>query len=345
MILILIIGFLTSFFVCYNIIYLHRREIIIHKEIKAIQNVHEKPTPRIGGISIYLGLIVSSVLALFYGYKDLFMFVFVSMPAFLGGIIEDFTKSVSPHKRLALITLSGILAFLMGIKITKSGIFLLDILFHINIISFIVTIIALDGITNAMNIIDGFNGLASGVSIMIIGVFSFVAFQLGDLDILFLGLMYISVLLGFFLWNFPKGEIFLGDGGAYLTGFFVGFMGIALVNKHSSISPFFPLSACIYPIYEIGFSIYRRKIREVSPYLADSMHFHTLIYKILTRKLGLKTKLERNNATSIILWMINFIIVVSSFIFKDKTYMLIGICIVFGIFYNIVYFWLLKLKL
>ena len=66
-------------------------------------------------------------------------------------------------------------------------------------------------------------------------------------------------MLGFFVWNFPAGLIFLGDGGAYFLGFYLAELAILLLHRNPEVSPMFPLLLCIYPVFETLFSIYRRK--------------------------------------------------------------------------------------
>ena len=67
-------------------------------------------------------------------------------------------------------------------------------------------------------------------------------------------------MLGFFVWNFPAGLIFLGDGGAYFLGFYVAELAILLLHRNPAVSPMFPLLLCIYPVFETLFSIYRRTL-------------------------------------------------------------------------------------
>jgi len=91
--------------------------------------------------------------------------------------------------------------------------------------------------------------------------------------------------LGFFVWNFPKGRIFLGDGGAYFSGFVMAFISIILVNRNEAISPWFPVIIFAYPIVDTLFSMYRRKfISRKSSLMADNLHLHTLIFKRVSRK-------------------------------------------------------------
>jgi UDP-N-acetylmuramyl pentapeptide phosphotransferase/UDP-N-acetylglucosamine-1-phosphate transferase len=94
-----------------------------------------------------------------------------------------------------------------------------------------------------------------------------------------LGALCIGATLGFLVFNYPLGKLFLGDGGAYFLGFWVAEMAVLLV-RHPEINAWKVLGICGYPVIEVMFSIYRRKfIKKVSPGAADALHLHTLIYR------------------------------------------------------------------
>jgi UDP-N-acetylmuramyl pentapeptide phosphotransferase/UDP-N-acetylglucosamine-1-phosphate transferase len=157
------------------------------------------------------------------------------------------------------------------------------------------TIFAVVGVTNAINIIDGFNGLAGGVSIIILSAFVIVSYIQGDQLILNISLFLIFAILGFLVCNFPRGKIFLGDGGAYFIGFMLAIISVLLVSRNSEVSPWFPLVVLAYPIFEVLFSIYRRKlIKGNSAFVPDGFHFHTLIFKRISRN---------NSKTSVHIWI------------------------------------------
>jgi UDP-N-acetylmuramyl pentapeptide phosphotransferase/UDP-N-acetylglucosamine-1-phosphate transferase len=103
---------------------------------------------------------------------------------------------------------------------------------------------------------------------------------LGDSFLLISELAMIGALVGFLVWNYPGGKIFLGDGGAYLLGFWLGEMSVLLVVRHPEISPWFPMLVLVYPIFETLYSMYRRKIvGGLPPGQPDSMHLHQMIYR------------------------------------------------------------------
>jgi UDP-N-acetylmuramyl pentapeptide phosphotransferase/UDP-N-acetylglucosamine-1-phosphate transferase len=96
--------------------------------------------------------------------------------------------------------------------------------------------------------------------------------------------------LGFFVWNFPAGLIFLGDGGAYLLGFYVAELGVLLVQRNPDCRRCVQLLMCIYPIFETRFSIYRKKyLRGISPGVPDGVHLHSSCTALMRWSLGART--------------------------------------------------------
>jgi UDP-N-acetylmuramyl pentapeptide phosphotransferase/UDP-N-acetylglucosamine-1-phosphate transferase len=94
----------------------------------------------------------------------------------------------------------------------------------------------------------------------------------------------IGAVLGFFVWNFPAGLIFLGDGGAYFLGFHAAEVALLLLVRKPQVSLLFPLLVCIYPVTETLFSVYRRRVlRSLPPSMPDGIHLHSLIYRRVTR--------------------------------------------------------------
>jgi len=315
------------------------------------QTFHYKPTPRIGGLAIFIGISVSLLAAYlrpeYFSSNYLYLILF-SLPVFLVGFIDDLTGKLDPKVRMFFICLSASLVyFFLNIKIVRVDLPVADKLLQITAISFFFTVFALTGISNAINIIDGFNGLASMVSMMILMGIAYVAYKLGDYEITNLCVVSTFALLGFFLLNYPYGLIFLGDGGAYFTGFIIGMMSVLIVYKHPQVSPWFALTINIYPVYETIFSIYRRKfLKKRSIMEPDAFHLHTIFYNIFIKKFfPLNDKELRNPLASVFLWVINSFGVIPALLFWNNTTALMICCSIFVVFYTIIYWNILKLKI
>ena len=255
-----------------------------HTEDKP-QRMHQHEVSRLGGLGIMVGLAVYAVLSTVPGdvmqQSEPFpvWVVFVGLPVFLLGILEDCTGAVSPRYRLGAAMLSAWAAsyFLSAsLPIPNEGLF-----FQICLVLF--TGFCVAGVVNAFNIIDGLNGLASGTAIVALGMMGWVAHQMGDPLLVQLALGTGAAVLGFLLVNYPHGRLFLGDGGAYLLGFLIAELAVMLVVRHPNISWFFPLACVIYPVTETLFSMYRRKVKKADAQKPDALHLHSLIHKRLNR--------------------------------------------------------------
>ena len=185
------------------------------------------------------------------------------------------------------------------------------------------------GVSNAINIIDGFNGLASGVCLLVLCAIAYVAYDVGDREILYCTLALIGAVGGFFICNFPFGYIFLGDGGAYFLGFIIGILLVILTQNNESVSAFFGLSVMIYPIWEVLFSIWRKRIkRKMSATQPDKVHFHMLVFKRVTRS---------NAYASCLILALNIPFVALSVYYYHHTVILLVLCAAFALCYTYFY--------
>jgi len=247
---------------------------------KKPQNFHDKPTPRAGGIGILSGILL--LLTIPFGLK----FLPSILLAFISGIFEDFHNSLSPKLRLFL----QLLAAISAVILTNSVVTYLGLNISIPYwLGVVFSVFAIVGMMNAVNIIDGFNGLASGTILLILTSFAFITSHHNTDDILSIIFITLGATIGFFILNFPKGKIFLGDGGAYLLGFIVSIIGIYLASTYEDISPWYIIAIFIYPVWEVLFSIGRRILLGQSALQADANHLHTLIYKHITKNNPLTT--------------------------------------------------------
>lgn len=289
--LVLAATFLASFGVCAFFVSSRVwQEWLIREPNKALpQRVHSRPTLRIGGLAVVSGLLAAYVfLSLnFEGLGSgaslstwLGAFLVASLPSLFAGLVEDITHRVSVAARLGATFLSaGILIASTEVMLPGLGLPLLDAAFAVPFIAGMATIFCIAGVANAFNVADGFNGIASGTAILSLATIGWMAWGASDPALaLFCGVGILSV-LGFFVFNFPFGKIFLGDGGAYLIGLFVAFAAVLLPLRHTDISPWASLLACAYPVLDTLFSILRRRHQARHPGLPDRLHFHSLIYR------------------------------------------------------------------
>ena len=322
-------------------------------DVSAPQTVHTGSVPRIGGLGIVLGLTLA--LAIWWsiggdGAPLGLALVACSAPAFLSGLAEDFTQTQSPRRRLFFVAVSaGLTVWALDAVIARTDIPGLDWLVSFALPAVALTIFTVSGVANAINIIDGFNGLASMCVVMMLSATAYVAFQAQDPAIGLCALAGIGAVLGFFIWNFPAGLIFLGDGGAYFLGFYVAELSILLLRRNDEVSPLFPLLMCIYPIFETVFSMYRRKFVRGRPVgMPDGVHLHSLVYRRLmrwaVRNTSAKVLTRRNSATAPYLWLLCMFSVAPAVVFWDNSLALAIFIVLFAAIYVFVYTRIVRFK-
>lgn len=307
------------------------------------QKFHVGLTPRIGGVPILFGLCVGASIAVARGLLPLQWLVcllLAASPIFLLGIAEDLSNRVSPVWRLLASFLSaGLASWLLGAMLPRLGIIGLDSLFaDYPLVALVFTIVAVGGMCHSLNIIDGYNGLASGVSSMILLALGYVAFKVGDLSVLLVCLASAGAVLGFMVWNYPRGLIFAGDGGAYLMGFLIAELSVLLVVRNPAVSPWFPFTLVIYPVWETFFTMYRRRVvRGQSAGLPDALHLHQMVFSRLVRwmvgRREARFLLRRNSMTTPYLWSMGLLTVVPAVLAWDVPLILQVCCFVFVLFY------------
>jgi UDP-N-acetylmuramyl pentapeptide phosphotransferase/UDP-N-acetylglucosamine-1-phosphate transferase len=269
-----------------------------------VQKFHTHPTPRVGGIAIALGAIVGYLLAPATLQGLLGPLLLAGIPAFAFGLLEDVTKRVSVRTRLMATMFCGVLGWaITGFAITRANMPGLDWMLGFTVVSVAFTAFAVGGVANAINIIDGFNGLAAGSVIIMLGGFAAICFTVGDVDLVYVCIFFFFSMLGFLLINWPFGKLFLGDGGAYFVGFALAWIAVLILARHPEVSAWAPLMVCGYPILEVLFSILRRRRRGLSPGNPDRLHLHSIVKKRVVRQLFPKANnLLRNSLTGALMW-------------------------------------------
>jgi UDP-N-acetylmuramyl pentapeptide phosphotransferase/UDP-N-acetylglucosamine-1-phosphate transferase len=316
----------------------------LDSDLIGVQKVHATAVPRIGGVAIFFGVVVSATAAAWrvpsIGRGMLLLLVCASV-ALLGGIVEDFTKRVSPLRRLIFTLAAAAMGyFLLGARIERIDWLAADWSLHNVWLALPLTLLAVAGIANAVNIIDGFNGLASVVTMCMLFSLGYVALQVNDVFILVASLLVAGATAGFLVWNYPAGLIFLGDGGAYFLGFMLGELSVLLVMRNPQVSTWYAALLLIYPVFETLFSIYRRFfLRGKSPGMPDGIHLHSLIFRrIVLWAVGRdgRALTRRNALTSPYLWLLSLLAVIPATVFWRRTGLLMSFCALFVL----VYIWL-----
>ena len=302
----------------------------------ARQSSHRLPTPRIGGLIIIVGYFVG---VCFLQKSDAISIATLlglsALPVFLGGLGEDTGFNISTRLRLILSFVSALIAgVLFNSWIPSLGISALAFLTDYVILAVLLTVIISAGISHAFNLIDGLNGLAMGVALIVdIGLGS-LAYLVGDIEIASICSILAASLVGILIFNFPLGKIFLGDGGAYSVGHILVWIAILLLNRNSEIAPFAILLMFFWPIADMLFSIYRR-YRSGRPIdQPDRLHFHQMVMRALELTFLNKKNRTLTNplATLVILPLAAAPVALSYFVRSHNTQALIACVVCTGLF-------------
>lgn len=267
------------------------------------------------------------------------------------GLVEDITHRLRARLRMIGSALAAALAvFVFGLAVPRLGFPAVDALWQsVPVLGMALALLAICGLPHAFNLIDGYNGLAGTVALIVCMAMAYVGLQLGDRQLAALVLVLAGATVGFLIWNYPHGVIFAGDGGAYLWGVVISIVSILLVQRHPDVSPWFPVLLLIYPIWETVFSITRKMARGQSPSVADALHFHQLIYRRVVRQVfhddTSRRMLMRNNRTSPYLWGFTVLTVVPAVLFWKSTPVLLAFIALFIVSYLWAYYSIVQFRM
>ncbi len=323
------------------------------------RKIHTSPVPRLGGVGIFASLFITSLFFLshYWTYSVTSSGTFTLLGIFAGGVIIFFVgllddiEPLSPRIKLGVQFVSASIAWYLGVRIislsnpfyhSNFGFFKLSVgdqgIHFDPVISYFLTVIWIVGITNAINLIDGMDGLATGVSL--IGAVAIWSVSLdGKINQPGGALMAATIagaLLGFLRWNFNPARIFLGDSGAYLIGFILACLTIGCTTKKVAIAVITPLIVLVFalPILDTLMAIIRRLMSGRPIMQPDKEHLH---HKLL--KLGFSQKL-----TSYVLYSVSgFFGVLATYIISKRSSLrflfIAGLIMTIALFYALVINW------
>ena len=307
------------------------------KVYAAIQRIHLAETPRLGGLMI---IIVLTLYTFLHAEPEVALILKLCLwsmvPLVIVALKEDLFQNVRPSLRLASLLASGTI-FVMtfgGPFPNFEGTFL-NIFFKHPLGLILFYPLALAALANGSNLTDGVNGLCSMIFLSILGSLLFLAYQLGDNTIMMVILMFIMMIVAFLCFNYPKGQIFLGDLGAYFLAFLTGMITIMFFGRHSEISPWFPALILIYPMTEVAFSMVRRLYRGKPVFRPDTKHLHIKIFYFLRKIPQMK---HYANPTVMpllsVLWV--YPLIVTPWAFK-KPILILPFILIFFVVYGFLY--------
>lgn len=328
----------------------HHGHLSADSDLNGVQKYHTIPTPRIGGLTIFLSFLCVAIGGYFLLNKAIaayaVMLIITAIPVFAIGFCEDIFKNISPKVRL----LAMLIAALIAIYVTHvcEPVRYSDFLGFTNFLtthylfSLAMTLFFIVGLTNCFNVIDGYNGLAATTALLnFIGVLV-ITVKLQDTSLIFVLSIIIGSLLGFLLFNYPWGKIFLGDGGAYFIGFIMVIASLHLHREYyEQMTGYSVFLINIYPVTEMAVSIIRRKfIHKTKSMEPDNQHLHQLVYH------NLVSRSIKNKNAAVLPIMLLFIvpqIILGVYYYQSKIVCFTAMALYF-IYYLMAYILLIRLK-
>lgn len=239
------------------------------------RRVHKEPMPLMGGLAIYIGLVISSLIFLPMD-KTLISILVGATIILISGIIDDI-RGLSPKLKLLFQMMAGLVLILGDIRVDfVTNPFSQDyVLLYLKWLSIPITLFWIVGITNTINLIDGLDGLACGVAMISSISLMLVAEKFDQVHVTILSAAVAGACLGFLPYNFNPAKIFMGDTGALLLGFMLATISIEGVMKSvATIAVVVPIMILGVPIFDTTFAIFRRLLSGQSIATGDKGHLH-----------------------------------------------------------------------
>ena len=258
------------------------------------RKIHVEDTPRIGGVGIYIGFVVSALVALYLGgAMDAGVAVAGGQPASFGGLVvyflpliagmtvmhglglvDDF-RDLRPVVKLVVQIVAGAIVTIGPFRIQTLTVPFIWYQLDLGLFAFPVTILWIVAVSNALNFIDGVDGLAGGTAAIATLFFGIIALLSGHAVVALVTVGLFGTLVGFLIYNAPPARIFMGDSGAYLLGFTLAVIPLILSGSGSSSLDLIPAITILgIPILDMITSVFRRLRRGKHPFSADREHLH-----------------------------------------------------------------------
>jgi len=261
------------------------------------RKVHTEPVPRLGGVGIFLSILISGTLTpvLVSGFlgEDLtlfrlispnILFILAAIFIFVVGVLDDFVELRSYYKLLGQV-IGAVLVCFGGALINSISIPFTAIEVNLAWSAWPITIFWIIGVTNAINLIDGIDGLSATISLIAFIVYAIVFMFTGHAVLSLLSFIIAGGLVGYLYFNFPPAKLFMGDSGSLMLGFILAILPLIAEPENGS-SLMMPITMLSIPILDVFFSIARRKRKGMPFSHPDMEHLH---HKLLAIGLGNRT--------------------------------------------------------
>jgi len=315
------------------------------KKYKGIQRIHDGEVSRLGGLISFFGL---SMLLLSIDHNS-FAFSFFeialisALPIALISLKEDLFHNTRPQTRLISMLLSSLIFFnLYPINFPILDIpFIGEIINSSSLISLLFFCFCVIVVVNGNNLIDGANGLMPMTVLMQCFSLIYLCLQVNDFEYLLIICYLILPLIIFLIFNYPLGLIFMGDFGAYLYGFFVGLLCIAIFGEYPQYPTWAAIIILFYPSFELLFSFIRKSIIKKNPFNPDQHHLHLkMFYLMKEERVNSKVPNSLVMPSLTLIWCSPFIF----FIWFHRSLLLTILSLIVLVIIYLGFFWALSIR-
>lgn len=243
---------------------------------------HQTPTLNSFGIVILIS-IGTTLIAFdsFMIYENPYLIFSVLLVALIG--VFDDIKETPPILKILTLILAYMFLYIEGFIVNDLGV-LIGVSLELNpIFAIIFSIIAVIIFTNSFNLVDGLDGLAGIIALIIFSSFLFIGLKNNDQLLTTIPFLYMTSLVVFLIYNWHPAKVFLGDSGSLMLGFVISVLAIRAVNY---IEPISILYIAAIPILDTLFVLIRRIFNKISPFKADRMHLHHILLSFLKGKVN-----------------------------------------------------------
>jgi UDP-GlcNAc:undecaprenyl-phosphate GlcNAc-1-phosphate transferase len=240
------------------------------------RSVHKKPIPRGAGVAFVLAVLIPLLLFDLEHLKTYYYIYAAIGLVFIAGVWDDL-KDISPKVKFIFIFFSSIILYINDVAIYALGTYFGYELILPGWLVFPFTFFAIAGYTNALNLMDGLDGLAASISIVILVTFLAIGLVHGDAFIISLSSFFIVTLLAFLLFNWNPAKVFMGDSGSLSLGMVIAILAIQSTQYITPISILFIVAL---PVLDTFIVMIRRMQRHISPFHADKNHMHHFLFNV-----------------------------------------------------------------
>ena len=246
------------------------------------RKVHSKPMPKVGGIAFALGALIPVLFLRNFMPLDKFIWAVMIGASIIVifGFLDDIKNLGYRIKFFGQVTASLVVMFYGEVSVNSLGSLLPEGMMLPPVVAIPLTLVTIVGVTNAINLADGLDGLAGGISLLSFACLGYLAYRVDCSSIAFLSVAMVGGLFGFLRFNTFPASIFMGDAGSQLIGFLAVVLSLKLTQGNTPLSPMLPLLLLGFPVLDTLTVMVERKINGRSMFVADKNHFHHKLMKI-----------------------------------------------------------------